>query len=227
MNLFRKATAEFIGTFALVFSGCGSIMVIERFPQTLSPYVVPVVFGLVVAAMIYALGHISGAHFNPAVTFAFTVVRHLPARQMIVYFFAQFLGGLFALALLSTILPSGELYGATIPHVGFIDAWIWEVTLSFFLMFVIMAVATDTRAVGMLAGVAIGATVMFCAFVGGPVTGASMNPARSLAPAIFENQLSTFWIYLTGPMSGAALAAFVYKFIRCEKDTIKNAEGCC
>lgn len=227
MNLLQKSLAELIGTFALVFAGCGSVMVIERFPGTLSASMVPVVFGLVIAAMIYAVGHISGAHFNPAVTLAFAAARHFPFRNVLVYCSAQILGGFLAMGLLVFILPAGSAFGATVPQVALLPSFIWEVTLSFFLMFVIIAVATDTRAVGTMAGAAIGATVMLCAFVGGPVTGASMNPARSLAPAFFQQELGVIWIYILGPIIGTVVAALVYEFIRCEPGIKNNAKGCC
>jgi len=212
--MIKRGVAEAIGTFGIVFFGCGAIMVIQRFPNTLSPVAVPVVFGLVVAAMIYALGHISGAHFNPAVTLAFAISRHFPFRDVVAYWIAQVIGALIAIALLSVILPPGHGYGATIPRVDIPSAFAWEAVLTFVLMFVIMGVATDTRAVGTMAGAAIGATVMMDAFVGGPVTGASMNPARSLAPLIAECRMDIFWLYLLAPMLGAALAALLYKWIR-------------
>ena len=178
-----KALAEAVGTFAIVFVGCGGIMVAERFPGSIAKLAIPVLFGLVVIAMVYALGHISGAHFNPAVTAAFALARHFPLNQVLVYWVAQFLGALVATVSLTLLLPAGELYGATIPMVSPLRAVAWEAVLTFFLMFVIMAVATDTRAVGTMAGAAIGATVLFDALLGGPVTGASMNPERSFAPA--------------------------------------------
>ena len=164
----KKAAAEFIGTFGLVFIGCGSIMVSARFPGSISPFVPPIAFGLVIAAMVYAVGHISGAHFNPAVTLGFAVARHFPWKAVLIYWVAQILGALLAITLLHWTLPFGTNYGATIPYVPFWPAFFWEVILTFFLMFVIIAVATDTRAVGMMAGAAIGSTVAFDAFVGGP-----------------------------------------------------------
>lgn len=224
--LLHKSIAEAIGTFALVFAGCGSVMVAERFPGALAPSVIPVVFGLVVAAMIYAVGHLSGAHFNPAVTLAFAVARHFPRREVLAYWIAQFAGALVAIALLKFLLPAGESYGATVPAVAVGQAFAWEIVLSFFLMFVIVAVATDTRAEGTMAGAAIGATVMLCAFVGGPITGASMNPARSFAPALFEGTLDTFLIYLAAPPLGTVAAALLYDWIRCTPEK-KSAQGCC
>lgn len=218
-RLSQKALAEAIGTFALVFAGCGSIMVAERFPGAMAPMAPAVVFGLVVAAMIYAVGHISGAHFNPAVTAAFAVARHFPRREILAYWFAQGVGACVAIGLLKAILPPGLTYGATLPAVGIFQALVCEVILTFFLMFVIVAVATDTRAVGVMAGAAIGTTVMFCALMGGPITGASMNPARSFAPALFSGHLDVFWIYAVGPFAGAILAACLYTWLLAERSS--------
>ena len=214
--LLKKSLAEAIGTFTIVFAGCGSLMIHERFPGSISPSVIPVIFGLAVAIMIYALGHISGAHFNPAVTLAFAATRHFPLQEVIFYWFSQILGALLASGLLFLILPQGHFYGATQPVLAVIPSLGWECVLTFFLMFVIMAVATDTRAVGTMAGAAIGSTVMLGAWIGGPLTGASMNPARSLAPALFEGKMNILWIYILGPVVGALLAAFLYSFLRSE-----------
>jgi len=212
--MIKRGVAEAIGTFGIVFFGCGAIMVAERFPHTISPASIPIIFGLVVATMVYTLGHISGAHFNPAVTLAFAISRHFPFRDVVAYWIAQVIGALIGIAILYLILPPGHSYGATIPQVDLASAFAWEIVLTFVLMFVIMGVATDTRAVGTMAGAAIGAAVMMGAFVGGPVTGASMNPARSLAPLIAEGRLDLFWLYLFAPMVGAALASLLYKWIR-------------
>ncbi len=212
--LHKKFIAEVIGTFTLVFAGCGSVMVAERFPGTVSPAVIAVVFGLAVAVMIYAVGHISGAHFNPAVTLAFAVARHFPFRQVLYYWTAQFAGALMAIGLLTLLLPAGRAYGSTFFSVNPFQALVWEAVLTFFLMFVIVAVATDTKAEGTMAGAAIGGTVMLAAWVGGPVTGASMNPARSFAPALFEGRLDVMWIYIVGPCVGAVAAALLYEAIR-------------
>lgn len=216
MNLTKRSLAEFIGTFAMVFAGCGSVMVAERFPGSLSHAAIPVVFGLVVAVMIYAVGHISGAHFNPAVTLAFALARHFPPKEVLFYWIAQCLGSIAAIGLLIVLLPPGQAFGTTLSSVHPPQALAWEGVLTFFLMFVIMAVATDTRAEGTMAGAAIGGTVMLAAFVGGPVTGASMNPARSLGPALFQGDLSQLWIYTLGPMLGAVAAAWIYTYLRDE-----------
>lgn len=223
---FQKCLAEFIGTYALVFFGCGGIMVAERFVDSIPPETIPLIFGAVVATMIYTVGHISGAHFNPAVTLAFTVTRHFPLKQLVPYWLAQILGGIAAIAVLAAILPAGASYGATVPTVSTGAAFIWEILLSAFLMFVIIAVATDTRAVGVMAGIAIGTIIALCAFVGGPVTGASMNPARSLAPALFQGTLDSLWIYLFAPFIGTTLGAVIYQKIRCD-DKATDAKGCC
>jgi len=225
--LMKKALAELIGTFTMVFAGCGSVMVAERFPGTISHAGVSVVCGLAVAVMIYAVGHISGAHFNPAVTLAFAVARHFLFNQVLVYWASQITGAVLAIGVLKAILPAGQSYGATIPAVPWAQALGWEVILTFFLMFVIVAVATDTRAVGTMAGAAIGGTIMLAALVGGPVTGASLNPARSFAPALFEGRLDVMWIYVVGPCAGAVLAALLYEAIRLSPipDKLKESES--
>lgn len=193
-------------------------------PESFTLSTVPIVFGAVIACMIYAVGHISGAHFNPAVTLAFALARHFPRREVLPYFLAQFGASIAAVLLLHVLLPPGTSFGATMPKLGVLHSLLFEIVLSFFLMFVIIAVATDTRAKGVMAGFAIGGIVMVCAFLGGPLSGASMNPARSLGPAIFENRLADLWIYFVGPFAGTALAAVTYKWIGvCSSD----AKGCC
>jgi MIP family channel proteins len=166
--------------------------------------------------MIYALGHVSGAHFNPAVTFSFALMRHFPRRQIVPYWTAQLAGALIAAAVLRGSLGDVADVGATYPSGSDGQAFLWEVVLAFFLMLVIMAVATDTRAVGDAAAIAIGGTVGLNAMFGGPITGASMNPARSLGPAIIAGDLHAIWIYLLAPLVGASLAAVVYTFVRGE-----------
>lgn len=238
-TLLRKAMAEAIGTFTLVFAGCGGSMIAGRYPDSLPSFCIPLVFGLAVIAMIYAVGHLSGAHLNPAVTLGFAIARHFPKKEVLPYWIAQFLGALGAIALLSYLFPSSLFFGGTVPHVSLFQSFLWEMILTFFLMFVIVSVATDTRAVGTMAGLAIGITVMLGAFIGGPITGASMNPARSLAPALFEGRWEGFWIYCLGPGIGAVGAALLYEWIRCEgifqesatqeaqASPKKEAKGCC
>jgi MIP family channel proteins len=215
--LARSALAEAVGTFALVFAGCGAIMV-DATSHALGHVGVAISFGLVIMVMIYAVGHISGAHFNPAVTFAFALTRHFPWPRVGVYWAAQLAGALAAALVLRGSLGDVAHVGATLPTGSDGQAFLWEGVLTFFLMFVIMAVATDTRAVGEAAAIAIGGTVGLDAMFGGPVTGASMNPARSLAPAIAGGDFSSIWVYIAAPLLGAALAAVTYQFLRAEQE---------
>ena len=163
--------------------------------------------------MVYALGHVSGAHFNPAVTAAFAVGRHFPPGHVLPYWIAQVAGALGAALLLRISLGDVPL-GVTRPAGSDAQAFVWEVVLTFFLMLVIVAVATDTRAVGQGAAIAIGGVVALGALVGGPVSGASMNPARSIGPAVVSGDLAQLWIYLIAPPIGAIAAALVYRYLR-------------
>jgi MIP family channel proteins len=207
--------AEALAAFALVFAGCGAVITNATHHGILGVVGVSVVFGLVIMAMVYATGHLSGAHINPAVTVAFTLTRHFPARDAVAYIAAQLTGATtaaFVLAAAWSEKPAS--LGATVPSVGVATAMLYETVLSALLMFVIVSVATDTRAVGSGAALAIGGTVGLDALFGGPITGASMNPARSFGPALASGQWHEFWIYLAGPLLGAALGAFAYQFIR-------------
>lgn len=216
-DLARRALAECFGVFALVFAGCGAIVTEAEHPGTLGTVGIALVFGLIVMAMIYATGHLSGAHLNPAVTLAFVLTRHLPRTEALAYVVAQVAGALAAAAALAAIWPSDPAsLGATLPTVGVGSAFVYEAILSAFLMFVIMAVATDTRAVGAGAAIAIGGTVGLDALFGGPITGASMNPARSLGPALLAGELTDLWLYLVAPPLGAALGALAYQLVRGE-----------
>ena len=213
--LARALAAEAIGTFALVFAGAGAIMVDAK-QGGLGHVGVAITFGLVIMAMIYAVGHISGAHFNPAVTFAFALSRHFPWPRVALYWTAQLAGALFAALIMRGSLGEIANVGATLPSGSNRQAFLWEVLLTFFLMFVIMAVATDSRAVGEAAAIAIGGTIGLDAMFGGPITGASMNPARSFGPAIAAAEFSSLWVYLLAPLVGAALGAIAYQFVRGE-----------
>jgi MIP family channel proteins len=211
--LARALVAELIGTFALVFAGAGAI-VVDAKTGALGHVGISLVFGLVIMVMIYAVGHVSGAHFNPAVTFAFSLSRHLPWQRAAGYWTAQGTGAVLAAALLRSSLGNTAHLGATLPAGSQGQSFLWEVVLTFFLMFVIMAVATDTRAVGEAAAIAIGGTVGLDALFGGPISGASMNPARSLGPALVSGNLHALWLYLVAPLLGAALGALAYGFVR-------------
>jgi aquaporin NIP len=177
---------------------------------------VAITFGLVIMVMIYAVGHVSGAHFNPAVTCAFVLARHFPAPRAGAYVAAQLVGAIAAAALLRASLGDVADLGATQPSGSDAQSFVWELVLTFFLMFVIMAVATDTRAVGEAAAIAIGGTVGLDAMFGGPISGASMNPARSIGPALVSWDLDSLWLYVVAPLIGAALGALAYEFVRGE-----------
>ncbi len=214
-DLARRAGAEALAAFALVFAGCGAAVANVQYDQALGTVGVALVFGLIIMVMVYAVGHLSGAHINPAVTIAFTLSRHFPAREAAAYVGAQAVGAVVAALLLLAVWPDQPAQlGATIPTIGAGSALVYEFVLTAFLMFVIMAVATDTRAVGAAAAIAIGGTVALDALFGGPVTGASMNPARSFGPALAAGEWSDFWVYIVGPVLGAAAGAFAYQLIR-------------
>jgi MIP family channel proteins len=219
-DLLRRAAAECIGVFALVFAGCGAIVTEAEHPDSLGTVGIALVFGLIVMAMVYATGHLSGAHLNPAVTLAFALTRHFPRAEALSYITAQLAGALIAAGLLAAIWPSQPAaLGATIPAIGTGSAFAYETVLTAFLMFVIMAVATDTRAAGAAAAIAIGGTVGLDALFGGPVTGASMNPARSIGPALLAGELHDLWLYIAAPILGASLGALAYQLIRGEQSS--------
>lgn len=206
----QRLLAELLGTFALVAAGCGAIVVESR-TGALGHVGVALAFGLVVAVMVAAVGHVSGAHINPAVTVAFALVRHFPRRQVPAYIAAQLAGAVAGAITLVALFGRGEAsVGATLPAGSAMQSLGLEVLLSAVLMFVITAVATDTRAVGELAALAIGATVAVNALWGGPVSGASMNPARSFGPALLAGVWQAHWLYWMGPLIGAALGAGAY-----------------
>ena len=225
----QRYMAELIGTFAIVFAGCGAIISNAHSNGALGSPGVCFAFGFVVTAMIYTLGPVSAAHFNPAVTIAFTLVRRFPARQMWPYFVAQISGACLASGLHKMIYPAADLkaaqYGATLPTVPLTSAFVMEIVLTFFLMLVVMAMATDKRVPGPVPGLAIGLTVIFDALFGGPISGASMNPVRSLAPALFAGgpALQLMWLYTLAPIVGACLAAICYETLRDSRDFAQGA----
>lgn len=209
----RSVLAEFIGTFSLVTVGCGAI-VIESQTGSLTHVGVALSFGLVVMVMIAATGHISGAHLNPAVTLAFAFTRHFPLRWVGGFLAAQFAGAVAGSIALGALFGFDTNLGGTHPSGSLIQSFLLEVLLTAALMFVITAVATDTKAVGQLAAIMIGATVMVNALWGGPTSGASMNPARSFGPALINGNWEHQWLYLVAPIIGAALGALTYQLIR-------------
>ena len=219
-----KLLAELVGTFALVFAGCGAIMT-DAMSGALTHVGVALTFGLVVTVMIYAVGHVSGAHFNPAVTIAFAACGRFRWSAVPGYVLAQCLGAAAASGALARALGDVASYGATTPSGTVTQALGFEIVCSFMLMFVIISVATDHRAAGDLAGVAIGGTVALCALFAGPISGASMNPARSLGPALLAGDLSQLWIYIVGPVGGALAGASCYHALRSTKRAPGQAGG--
>lgn len=216
-DLARRSLAEGLAAFALIFAGCGAIVADATYGGALGVVGVALVFGLIIMVMVYATGHLSGAHINPAVTLAFALTRHFPAREAASYIAAQVVGAILGALLLLAIWPDQPAnLGATVPSVDVGSAFVYEMVLTAFLMFVIMAVATDTRAVGAAAAIAIGGTVGLDALFGGVVTGASMNPARSVGPALASGTWTDLWIYLLAPVIGAALGAGAYQLVRGE-----------
>jgi MIP family channel proteins len=212
-SLFRRVVAEAIGAFALVFAGCGAIMVNSQ-TNALTHVGVALVFGLVIMVMISATGHLSGAHFNPAVTTAFALTGHFAWRDVPAYIAGQLVGAIAAALGLRAIFGNVAQLGATLPSGSPAQSFWLELVMSAFLMFVIIAVATDSRAAGQLAAVAIGGTVALDALFGGPLSGASMNPARSLGPALVAGAWAHQWLYVVAPLLGAAIGAYSYQFIR-------------
>lgn len=212
--LSKRLGAEFIGTFALVFAGAGAIIIDAEYDGVITHVGVAATFGLVVMTMIYAVGHISGGHFNPGVTLAFAAARHFPLRDVGPYLAAQCLAAIAAASVLRMMFGDVASLGATQPSGSDAQSFWLELIITFGLMFVIVSVATDTRAVGQAAAIAIGATVGLAALFAGPVSGASMNTARSLGPALVSGEFEALWVYVVAPPLGAMLGAFAYQAIR-------------
>ncbi len=209
----KKYLAEAIGTFALVFCGTGAVIIDQETGGAVSHVGISVTFGLVVMAMIYALGNISGAHLNPAVSIAFAVSKKFPVKEVLPYITSQLAGALMASLVMRSLFPENSLLGATMPHGGEWQSFVLELILTFFLMLVIINVATGSKEQGLFAGIAIGSTVLLEAMFAGPICGASMNPARSLAPAVISGHFEHLWIYLTATIIGAVAAIPVWKYL--------------
>jgi MIP family channel proteins len=209
--------AEMVGAFALVFAGCGAIVIDTTSHGQITHVGVAITFGVVIGVMIYATGHISGAHLNPAVTLAFALTRHTPLARVPLYWLAQLVGATLGAVLLRWLFGNVAHLGTTVPAGSDGQSFGLEIVLTFFLMFVIMAVATDDRAVGEAAALAIGGTILLDAMFGGPISGASMNPARSFGPALVSWTWPHLWLYVAGPFIGALLGAFGYELARGER----------
>ena len=210
----RKYIAELIGTFALVFCGTGAIVINQESGGLITHAGVAITFGLVVMSMIYALGNVSGAHINPAVSIAFTVAGKFSRKELPAYITSQLAGAVLASLTLKLLFPANELLGGTYPAGTNTQSFILELLLTFFLMLVILSVAHGSREQGMFAGLAIGGIVALEAMFAGPVSGASMNPARSLAPALVGGHMESAWVYVLAPVSGALIAVPVHIYIK-------------
>ncbi len=211
----RKFLSELLGTFGLVFAGCGAVVVNDITGGAIGHLGICTVFGLIVMAMVYSFGDVSGAHINPAVTIAFWLSGRFPLKEVGPYIVAQTIGSAAACALLWYLFPDDTTYlGATLVSGTVMRGFVLEVAITFLLMLIIIMVATGSKEVGTLAGIAIGAAVAVLALLAGPITGASMNPARSLGPALVSGNLEHIWVYIAAPILGAALAVPVSNVIK-------------
>lgn len=215
----KKIVAELVGTFALVLIGTGAIVVNDLTGGSITHLGVSLAFGAIVMTMIYAVGDVSGAHLNPAVTIGFWFAGRFPRRMLLPYIAAQAGGALLASVLIRFWFPAHEGLGMTVPSGDLLQSFSLEIVLTFMLMFVILGVATGAKEKGVVAGIAIGGTVALAALVGGPVSGASMNPARSLGPAVVAGDLTALWIYFLAPVVGGLAAVLMCRCVR--------EPGCC
>src|SRR5436190_2341092 len=215
----KKLVAEFLGTFCLVFAGTGAIVIDTVSGGAVSHVGVALTFGLIVLAMIYTIGDMSGAHINPAVTIGFFVARRFEARNVLPYVMSQCAGALGASVVLRFLFPKNPTLGETTPAGSAMQSFVLEIILTALLMFVILSVSTGAREKGITAGIAVGAVIALEALFAGPICGASMNPARSLGPAVVAGHLSGLWIYLVAPLLGAALGVIGCCCVR--------ERGCC
>ena len=215
----KRYCAEVIGTFALVFAGTGAIVINEISGGAITHVGVALTFGLIVLAMIYTIGDISGAHINPAVTIGFWISRKFPSREVLPYVASQCAGAFAASGILRLLFPQNSSLGATIPAGPAWQSFVLEFLLTAILMFVILGVSSGAREKGITAGIVVGSVIGLEAMFAGPICGASMNPARSLAPALVTMHLANLWIYLIAPVAGAFAGVIG---CRCVQE-----EGCC
>jgi aquaporin NIP len=215
----KKYLAELFGTFALVFAGTGAVVINEVTGGTVTHVGIALTFGLVVLAMIYTIGDVSGAHLNPAVTLGFCAARRMPWRLASPYLFSQCLGAVLASGLLRMLFPGNQMLGGTQPAGSVTQSFVLEIVLTAMLMFVILNVSTGDKEKGVTAGIAVGAVIALEALFAGPICGASMNPARSLGPALVSGHFQNLWLYLVAPVIGAVAAVLGCRCVR--------EEGCC
>lgn len=217
--MMRKLMAELFGTFALVFAGTGAVIINDVSGGVISHVGIAFTFGLIVLSMIYALGDVSGCHLNPAVTLGFFAARRFEGRWLLPYILAQLVGAFVASATLRLMFPDHQTLGATLPKGEAVQAFVMEAILTLILMFVILCVSTGSKEKGVLAGVAIGSVIALEAMFAGPISGASMNPARSIAPALVSMRTEHLWVYIAAPIVGACVSVL---FCRCVQEP-----GCC
>jgi aquaporin Z len=210
----RKYVAEFIGTFALVFAGTGAIIINDMTGGTVTSLGVGLTFGVIILTMIYAVGDVSGAHFNPAVTLGFFAARRFEAKMILPYVLSQLAGALAASLLLRGLFPQHSTLGATAPAGSVLQSLILEIILAALLMFVILNVSTGAKERGITVGIAVGSVIALEALFAGPISGASMKPARSLAPALVSQHLANLWIYLVAPVTGVLIAVVGCRCVR-------------
>ena len=210
----KKYIAELIGTFALVFCGTGAIVIDQQTDGQVGHIGVAITFGLIITSMIYAFGDKSGAHFNPAVTIAFSLANLFPKTEVVPYIVSQIIGAFIASALLKLLFPDNINLGATIPAGSIFQSFVLEIVLTFLLMLTILFTSQGSKETGTMAALAIGGVVLLEAMFAGPICGASMNPARSLSPAIVSGNIKTLWIYLTAPVLGAVFATVIWQTIK-------------
>ncbi|XP_010461016.1 PREDICTED: aquaporin NIP3-1-like isoform X1 [Camelina sativa] len=230
VSFVQKLIGEFVGTFTMIFAGCSAIVVNETYGKPVTLPGIALVWGLTVMVMIYSIGHVSGAHFNPAVSIAFASSKRFPFNQVPGYIAAQVLGSTLAAGTLRLVFNlndnvcslKGDVYVGTYPSNSNTTSFIMEFIATFNLMFVISAVATDKRATGSFAGIAIGATVVLDILFSGPISGASMNPARSLGPALIWGCYNDLWLYIVSPIIGALSGAWTYDMLRSTKKSYKE-----
>lgn len=215
----KKICAEILGTFALVFAGTGAIVIDQVSNGAITHVGVALTFGLIVLAMIYTVGDVSGAHLNPAVTIGFWAARRMPGREVLPYISSQIAGAILASGLLRLLFPENTLLGATLPAGPDIQSFVLEAVLTFFLMLTILNVSAGSKEKGITAGIAVGSVIALEALFAGPICGASMNPARSLAPALVSGHFEHLWIYLVAPPLGTVTAMFACRCVR--------EKGCC
>ena len=209
----KKYLAEFLGTFALIFCGTGAIIINQETNGVIGHAGVAATFGLVVMCMIYTFGEISGAQLNPAVTLGFALAGRFDKKKVLPYIGSQIAGAFLATLILKFLFPMNQNLGATLPAGSQMQSFILEVILTFFLMLVILNVSQGSKETGLFAGIAIGGTVLLEAMFAGPICGASMNPVRSLSPAVVSGNMNDLWIYIVAPILGVIMAVFTWKIL--------------